>query len=26
VLCGFYRAVSYLANVARLAPEPFAVP
>jgi alkylhydroperoxidase family enzyme len=24
VLCGFYRAVSYLANVARLAPEPFA--
>jgi len=26
VLCGFYRAVSYLANVARLAPEPFAAP
>jgi alkylhydroperoxidase family enzyme len=24
VLCGFYHAVSYLANVARLAPEPFA--
>ena len=26
VLCGFYHAVSYLANVARLAPEPFALP
>ena len=24
VLCGFYHAVSYLANVARLEPEPFA--